>query len=112
MSSHSCITFGYPGIQFLSQGGQALPTSPTHTTQDFFGSLTDHPLAVPPGTSVSFRLGVTHGAASTATCATAYALQVIPPNDTATLRIGIPNGAYECQATTVSPMQRGGSAYP
>jgi hypothetical protein len=112
VSSHTCITLGYPGIQFLSQAGQALPTSPIHTTQDFFGSLTDHPLAVPPGTSVSFRLGVTHGATSTASCTTAYALQVIPPNDTATLRIHIPNGAYECQTATVSPMQRGSSAYP
>jgi hypothetical protein len=112
VSSHTCITLGYPGIQFLSRAGQALPTSPTHTTQDFFGSLTNHPLAVAPGTSVSFRLGVTHGAASPASCTMAFGLQVIPPNDTATLRIGIPGGAYECQTTTVSPMQRGSSAYP
>ena len=38
--------------------------------------------------------------------------QVIPPDDTATLRISIPNGAFECQTTTVSPMQPGDSAYP
>jgi hypothetical protein len=61
---------------------------------------------------VSFRLGVTHGAASTAGCSTAYALQVIPPNDTASLRIPIAGGAYECQTATVSPMQPGASAYP
>lgn len=112
VSSHTCVAFGYPGIQFLSQAGASLPTVPTHTTQDFFGALSNHPLTVPPGTSFSFRLGVTHGAASTASCATAYALQVIPPNDTATMRIRIPNGAYECQTATVSPMQPDGSAYP
>lgn len=112
ISGHTCVAFGYPGVQFLTRSGQPLPTVPTHTTEDFFGSLTNHPLSVAPGATVSFRLGVTHGAASSAGCATAYALQVIPPNDTSTLRISIPNGAYECQATTVSPMEAGTSAYP
>lgn len=112
ISSHTCVAFGYPGIQFLTRSGQALPTVPTHTTEDFFGPLENHPLAVSPGTTVSFRLGVTHGAASTAGCTTAYGLQVIPPNDTATLRVDIPDGAYECQDATVSPMQPGTSAYP
>jgi hypothetical protein len=111
-SGHSCTTYGYPGIQFLAQSGQALTTMPTHTTTDFFGSLPKAPLTVAPGGIVSFRLGVTHGAASTAGCTTAYGLQVIPPNDTATLRISIPNGAYECQTATVSPVVRGTSAYP
>lgn len=96
----------------MTKDGQPLPTVPTHTTQDFFGSLTDHPLAVTPGMTVSFRLVVTHGAASTNGCTTAYALQVIPPNDTARLRIEVPSGAYECQTVTVSPMQRGQGAYP
>lgn len=112
VSHHTCVALGYPGVLFLSQAGQALPTIPTHTRQDFFGPLDNHPLAVAPGTSVSFRLGVTHGAASSTGCTTAYALQVIPPNDTATLRIAIPNGAFECRTTTVSPMQPGDSAYP
>lgn len=112
VSGHTCTTFGYPGIQFLTQSGQPLKTIPTHTTQDFFGSLPELPLTVAPGTIVSFRLGVTHGAASTLGCTTAYALQVIPPNDTSTLRITFPDGAYECQTATVSPMQRGTSAYP
>ncbi len=107
-----CTTYGYPGIQFLSQSGQPLTTVPTHTTQDFFGSLPEPALTVSPGATVSFRLGVTHGAASTTGCATAYGLQVIPPNDTSTLHIALPNGAYECQTATVSPMQQGTSAYP
>ncbi len=111
-SGHTCITYGYPGIQFLSQGGQPLTTIPTHTTQDFFGPLPKPALTVSPGATVSFRLGVTHGAVSTTGCATAYALQVIPPNDTSTLRIALPNGAYECRTATVSPMQQGTSAYP
>jgi Domain of unknown function (DUF4232) len=111
-SAHSCTTYGYPGIQFLGKSGQPLTTVPTHTTTDFFGSAPKALLTVGPGGVVSFRLGVTHGAASTAGCTTAYGLQVIPPNDTATLRISIPNGAYECQTATVSPMQRGTSAYP
>lgn len=111
-STHTCTTFGYPGILFLTSSGQALPTRPTHTTQDFFGSLPRQSVTVAPGSTVSFRLGVTHGAASTASCATAYGLQVIPPDDTSSLRISIPSGAYECQTATVSPVQPGTSAYP
>jgi Protein of unknown function (DUF4232) len=111
-SANTCTTYGYPGVEFLSQSGQPLTTNSTRTTTDFFGTLPKPLLTVAPGEIVSFRLGVTHGAASTAGCTTAYALQVIPPNDTATLRVPIPNGAYECQTATVSPMQRGTSAYP
>jgi hypothetical protein len=110
--SQTCSTYGYPGVQFLDKSGQPLPTIPTHTTQDFFGTLPETPLTVAPGSSVSFRLGVTHGQTSSAGCTTAYGLQVIPPNDTATLKAVIANGAYECQTTTVSPLQRGTSAYP
>jgi Domain of unknown function (DUF4232) len=112
-SSQTCSTYGYPGIQFLDQTDHPLPTIPTHTTQDYFGSLPKDPLTVAPGATVSFRLGVTHGATSTAGCTTAYGVQVIPPNDTATLKTAIGNGgAYECQTATVSPLQRGTSAYP
>jgi hypothetical protein len=112
-STATCSTAGYPGIQFLDRRGHALPTLPTHTTHDFFGSLPEAALTVTPGATVSFRLGVTHGMTSTAGCTTAYGLQVIPPNDTATLRTTISNGGgYECQTATVSPLQRGNSAYP
>jgi len=110
-SSQTCTTYGYPGVQFLDRAGRALPTVPTHTTQDFFGTLPERPLTVAPGSVVSFRLGVTHGIASTAGCTTAYGLQVIPPNDTSTLRTSIPNGAYECRTATVSPLQPGTSAF-
>jgi hypothetical protein len=110
--SASCATVGYPGVQFLDRGGAPLPTTPDHTTDDFFGHSPEHPLVVGPGQSVSFRLGVTHGAASTKGCTTAYGLQAIAPNDTATMRVQIPDGAYECVTATVSPLRVGDTAYP
>ena len=111
-SATSCRTYGYPGVLFLDQQGRALPTIPHHTTQDFFGSGPAVPLIIAPGASASFRLDVGHGVATSAGCATAYALQVIPPNDTATLRTTIPGGAYECKDANVSPLRAGRSAYP
>jgi Protein of unknown function (DUF4232) len=110
--SVSCRTYGYPGILFLDHGGHPLPTIPHHTTSDFFGSSPAVPLVIAPGASASFRLDVGHGVATSAGCATAYALQVIPPNDTATVRTSIPNGAYECRDANVSPLRAGTSAYP
>jgi Domain of unknown function (DUF4232) len=111
-SNVSCRTYGYPGIQFLDQSGHPLPTIPHHTTSDFFGSSPAVPLVIAPAGTASFRLDVGHGVATSAGCATAYALQVIPPNDTATLKTTIPNGAYECQDANVSPLRAGASAYP
>jgi hypothetical protein len=111
-SDAPCHTFGYPGIQFLDRAGQPLPTRPTHTTRDFFGSAPEVALTLAPGQSASFRLGVTHGATSPQDCTTAYALQVIPPDDTATLRTAIPDGTYECATASVSPLRPGTSAYP
>jgi Domain of unknown function (DUF4232) len=108
----ACSTGGYPGIQFLDQSGAPLPTTPQHTTSDFFGHLPLQELTVLSGQSISFRLGVSHGEASSAGCATVYGLQVIPPNNTTTLTVKIPGGASECGATTVSPVQPGLSAYP
>lgn len=111
-SSTSCRTYGWPGILFLDKNGAALPTIPHHTTNDFFGSTPAAPLVIAPGSSASFRLDVGHGVASSNGCATAYGLQVIPPNDTATLRTTIPNGSYECRDANVSPLRPGDSAYP
>jgi hypothetical protein len=109
--SSTCHTFGYPGVLFLDKAGRALPTVPTHTTHDFFGTAPEVGINVAPGASVSFRLGVTHGINGTQGCSTAYALQVIPPNDTATLRTSIPGGAYQCRTVTVSPVRPGTSGY-
>ncbi len=110
--ARTCRTYGYPGVLFLDHAGRALPTIPKHTTQDFFGAAPEVPLMLHPGESASFRLGVTHGAASTNGCTTAYGVQVIPPDDTATLRVSVANGAYECQMVTVSPLRPGATAYP
>ena len=109
--SGACSTGGYPGIQFLSAAGAALPTTPQHTTDDFFGHLDLQRVTLQPGQTASFRLGVSHGGGTSTGCTTADGLQVIAPNDTATLKVQIPNGASECGTTTVSPMQPGTSAF-
>jgi uncharacterized protein DUF4232 len=108
----SCTTLGYPGVQFLSKNGAALPTRDIRTTTDFFGTTKLARLTVASGQSASFRLGVSHGSAAPSGCETARYVQVIPPNDTSTVRVAIPGGVYECGgAVTVSPMQPGDSAY-
>ncbi len=110
-SGTSCDTFGYPGVQFLSQGGALLPTVTHRATSDFFGHSSLATVHLAPGETASFRLAVTHGIGSSAGCTSAYGLQVYPPRDTATLRVMIPGGATECGTATVSPMQPGTSAY-
>ncbi|MGI8413335.1 MAG: DUF4232 domain-containing protein [Solirubrobacteraceae bacterium] len=112
VSGASCRTYGYPGVLFLDRGGAALPTVTTRTTHDFFGVAPLTALVLAPDVSASFRLGVTHGIASSAGCTTAYGLQVIAPDDTATLHVSIPGGAYECGRASVSPLRPGGSAFP
>ena len=111
-STTPCHTYGYPGVLFLDKSGVGLRTIPMHTTQDYFGATPLISLTVNPQQSVSFRLGVTHGIASTAGCTTAYGLQVIAPDDTAMLHTAIPGGAYECRTVTVSPLRPGTTAYP
>ena len=107
-----CRTYGYPGVQFVDRSGKPLPTATTRTTQDFFGSVPERHVELTPGASASFRLGVTHGAASPAGCTTAYGLSIIPPDDTASLHVAIPGGAYECATATVSPLVAGTAAFP
>jgi hypothetical protein len=110
-SAQPCHTFGYPGVQFLSGSGAALPTRVTRTTHDFFGSIPEQALTVSPGSEVSFRLTTTHGEGSDSGCTTAAKIQVIPPDDTHTLVATIENGAYECGAVTVSPLAPRTSAF-
>jgi hypothetical protein len=112
VSSSPCHTFGFPGIQFLDRAGTPLPTMTTRTTHDFFGSAPLQALVVQPDGTASFRVGVTHGIASSAGCTTAYGISVIPPNDTSSLHTTIAQGAYECGTATVSPVRPGASAYP
>jgi hypothetical protein len=112
ITTSQCRTYGYPGVLFLDKAGSALPTNPTHTTVDFFGKTSKNELVVLPGADVSFRLGVSHGAANASGCTTAYGLQVIAPDDTHTTRTTIPEGAYECGGdVTVSPLQAADLAF-
>ncbi len=113
-SGHRCRTYGYPGVLFLDRAGAPLPTVSTRTTHDFFGPIPANAQIMEPGGGVSFRVGVTHlavGSDSSAGCTTAFAVQVIAPDDTATLRTQISQGAYECRTATVSPLAAGTSAY-
>jgi hypothetical protein len=112
ITAHQCRTYGYPGVLFLDQAGNPLPTHPTHTTVDFFGTTQENELVVLPGADVSFRLGVNHEGASPAGCTTAYGLQVIAPDDTHATRTTIPQGADECGGdVTVSPLQAADLAF-
>jgi hypothetical protein len=106
-----CHTYGYPGIQFLDRNGAPLTTIPHRTTLDYFGRAPEAELTVAPGATVSFRLGVTHGAIPGSVCSTAFALRAIPPDDTQSVSTQIPDGAYECRDTTVTALQPGSSAY-
>ncbi|HLH66114.1 MAG TPA: DUF4232 domain-containing protein [Solirubrobacteraceae bacterium] len=111
-SAHACATGGYPGILFLSGSGQPLPTTPEHTTDDFFGHVPLRQLVIPAGASFSFRLGLAEESQPGSDCQTIGAVQVIAPNDTGTLRVTIPGGASECGPATVSPVAPGDGALP
>ena len=111
-TSRPCHAYGFPGIQFLDRSGRPLPTVTTRTTHDFFGAAPLQALMVAPRTSVSFRVGVTHGIVSSTGCTTAAGISVIPPGDTSSLHAAMPQGAYECGTATVSPVRPGRSAYP
>ncbi|MGA9859918.1 MAG: DUF4232 domain-containing protein [Solirubrobacteraceae bacterium] len=108
----TCVTGGYPGVQFLDHSGAALPTHPTRATSDFFGNLRLQRVVLHTGQTASFRLAVSHGGGgSSSGCTIAYGLQVIAPDDTASMSVQIPGGAAECGDVSVSPMQPGTSAY-
>ena len=111
-SSTCCTTRGYPRVLFLDKASQPLSTIPVYTTKAFFGAAPLRWLTVAPRATVSFRLIVTHDVTSASDCMIAYGLRVIPPHHTAALRTSIRSGAYECQPTTVSPLQPGDTAAP
>jgi hypothetical protein len=111
-SGRECHTYGYPGVLFLDKSGKPLPTTPAHTTTDFFGTTTETELIVPAGATVSFRLGVNHNGSSPSACTTVYGLQVIAPDDTVTTSTKIAPPAYECGGqVTVSPLQPATTAF-
>jgi hypothetical protein len=107
-----CHTYGYPGVQFLARDGHKLPTTPTRTTQDLLGTTTATAITLAPGAQASFRMVASSTAPGGGSCPTAYALQIIAPDDTVPIKVSIPNGAYTCGKTTVSPLQPGTGAAP
>lgn len=109
-SGHTCHTFGFPGVQFLGAGDNALTTVPTRVTSDFVGPVPERALSLAAGQTASFRLVLSHVTSVPGACATAQALQVIAPDDTQTLRT--PLAATECGVVTVSPLQPGLTANP
>jgi hypothetical protein len=113
-SAKACHTYGFPGVQFVARNGSSLTTSATRTTQDILGSTPESELVLEPGQRASFRMvasdsGPGGGASG---CVTAYAVQVIAPDDTVPMRVAIPGGTVECGKTGVSPLLAGSDAVP
>jgi uncharacterized protein DUF4232 len=111
-SSKPCHTYGFPGVEFLSRSGTALPTKATRSTDDIAGKLPERAITLQGGEQASFRLVVPQGVGSSAGCQNAYGLQAIAPDDTATMHVSFPSGTYECGTATVSPLEPGTSAFP
>jgi hypothetical protein len=110
-TDHACTTGGYPGVLLLGAAGAPLPTTPDHTTHDFFGQTRLRELTVAPGALVSFRLGVSdvNAAGSDSGCVPVHGLQVIAPDNTAS--VDISRQFQACSATvSVSPLQAGTAA--
>jgi hypothetical protein len=101
-----CHTYGFPGVQFLDRTGRPLPTASSRTTHDILGPAPATRLVLAPGHTASFRL-VAPLSKPGASCANAYGLQAIAPDDTAHLIARIPDGLTECGTVTVSPLQPG-----
>lgn len=109
--SATCHTYGYPGVQFVDHTGDALPTSAVRVTRDILGPATPTRIELAPGQLASFRIVATKNE-SGAGCATAAGLQAIAPDDTATMRTTIPDGLYECQRVTLTPLIPGNGLPP
>ena len=108
--SSSCHTYGWPGVEFLSSSGAALPTNATRTTGDVAGSTPAGVLTIAPGASASFRMVVSDMATGGGSCPTADMLQIYAPDDTVTMKVAVP-GIAACGKGTVSPMMAGVSAF-
>jgi len=112
-SPSTCTTYGWPGVQFLSSTGAALPTDATRTSSDMLGSTPATDITLAPGQEASFRLIASDFSSGTTTsCANATDLQIIAPNDSATLKVRISGGIPACGHATLSPLMVGTSAWP
>jgi hypothetical protein len=108
--STTCHTYGWPGVQFLSSAGAALPTGATRTTGDVVGSTPANVLTLAPGEAASFRMVSSDMGPGGSACPNASALQIFAPDDTVRMRVSL-NGVAACGKTTVSPMLPGDSAF-
>jgi hypothetical protein len=108
--STTCHTYGWPGVQFLSSSGAALPTHATRTTGDVVGSTPAGELTLTPGASASFRMVTSDVGVGGGNCPTAGALQIYAPDDTVTMKVSVP-GVAACGKATLSPMLPGVSAF-
>ena len=106
----SCHTYGWPGVEFLSSSGSALPTNSTRTTGDLVGSTPAAVLTLAPGDEASFRMVVSDMATGGGSCPTASELQIYAPDDTVTMKVSVP-GIAACGKGTLSPMMPGVSAF-
>lgn len=108
--SSTCHTYGWPGVEFLSSHGAALPTNATRTTGDLVGPTPAAVLTLTPGQEASFRMVVSDMGAGGGSCPTAAALQIYAPDDTVTMKVAVP-GIAACGKGTISPMMPGASAF-
>ncbi|MGH3417838.1 MAG: DUF4232 domain-containing protein, partial [Actinocrinis sp.] len=74
MGSTTCHTYGWPGVEFLSSAGAALPTNATRTTGDVVGSTPANVLTLAPGQEASFRMVTSDMGPNGSSCPTASAL--------------------------------------
>jgi hypothetical protein len=106
----TCHTYGWPGVAFLSAGGNALPTNATRTTGDVVGSTPAGVLKLKPGEQASFRIVASDIGSNGGSCPTARQLQIYAPDDTVTMKVSLP-GVAACGKATLSPMLPGTSAF-
>jgi len=109
-STSTCHTYGWPGVEFLSASGAALPTGTTRTTGDVVGSTPASVVTLAPGQEASFRMVTSDMGPNGSACPTAAALQIYAPDDTVKMKVAL-SGVSACGKGTVSPMLAGDGAF-
>ncbi len=108
--STTCHTYGWPGVEFLSSSGAALPTGSVRTTGDVVGSTPASALSLAPGEEASFRMVTSDMGPNGSSCPTASDLQIYAPNDTVKMKVSV-SGVAACGKATLSPLMPGTSAF-
>jgi Protein of unknown function (DUF4232) len=108
--STTCHTYGWPGVQFLSSSGAALPTGSVRTTGDVVGSTPAIALTLAPGGAASFRMVTSDMGPNGSSCPTASELQIYAPDDTVKMKVSV-SGVAACGKATLSPLMPGTSAF-